>query len=65
MTLTFLTTLRIVVGFLVLQTARGLLFIGTHLSRVGWWLADREDMIRQQKTMIHVIKQALEQDGKA
>lgn len=58
-----MTFMRYVVGFLVLMLAKAFLAIGTHLSRVGWWLGDREDMIVQQKHMIQLVKDVLHDHG--
>lgn len=58
-----MTFLRYVVGFLVLMVAKAFLAVGTYLSRVGWWLGDREDMIAQQKHMIQLVKDVLHDHG--
>lgn len=41
-----MTLLRRLLGYLILLVSRAILWVGTWLSLFGWWLMDREDMIR-------------------
>lgn len=50
-----MTPLRRLLGFGMLLVSRAILWAGTKLSWVAWWLMDREDMIAAQKAVTRAI----------